>query len=115
VSSRIITLAIQCRGIITPRTTSTSTLRRRRDQIRSVIAIEIVQAAIGQITRPPARRGRSRYLDETLSENDAINQNIRDIRDAQAGEWGIKVTVVELRGIQLAQRHAARDDPADRG
>jgi len=48
-------------------------------------------------------------LDETLSETDAINQNIREILDVQTEEWGIKVTVVELRDIQLPREHAARD------
>ena len=56
-------------------------------------------------------------LDETLSETDAINQNIREILDVQTEEWGIKVTVVELRDIQLPesmQRAMARQAEAER-
>jgi len=37
----------------------------------------------------------------TLSETNAINQNIREILDVQTEDWGMPVTVVELRDIQL--------------
>ena len=56
-------------------------------------------------------------LDELLSDTDAINQNIREILDVQTEEWGIKVTVVELRDIQLPQtmqRAMARQAEAER-
>ena len=46
-----------------------------------------------------------------------INQNIREILDVQTEEWGIKVTVVELRDIQLPermQRAMARQAEAER-
>ena len=47
----------------------------------------------------------------------AINQNIREILDVQTEEWGVKVTVVELRDIQLPesmQRAMARQAEAER-
>jgi hypothetical protein len=56
-------------------------------------------------------------LDETLSETDAINQNIREILDFQTEEWGMQVTVVELRDIQLPEsmkRAMARQAEAER-
>jgi SPFH domain / Band 7 family len=56
-------------------------------------------------------------LDETLSETDKINQNIREIIDVQTEEWGVKVTVVELKDIQLPdsmQRAMAREAEAER-
>jgi hypothetical protein len=56
-------------------------------------------------------------LDETLSETDEINQNIREILDVQTEEWGVKVTVVELKDIQLPdgmQRAMARQAEAER-
>ena len=56
-------------------------------------------------------------LDELLSDTDSINQNIREILDVQTEEWGIKVTVVELRDIQLPesmQRAMARQAEAER-
>jgi hypothetical protein len=56
-------------------------------------------------------------LDETLSETDNLNQNIREILDVQTEEWGVKVTVVELKDIQLPdsmQRAMARQAEAER-
>ena len=56
-------------------------------------------------------------LDEPLSETDAINQNTREILDVQTEEWGVKVTVVELRDIQLPdsmKRAMARQAEAER-
>ena len=88
------------------------------DAIRSVIAIENVESAINQIAQTTLRAVVGRHtLDETLSETDAINQNIREILDVQTEAWGIKVTVVELRDIQLPesmQRAMARQAEAER-
>jgi hypothetical protein len=88
------------------------------DPIRSVVAIENVEAAINQIAQTTLRAVVGRHtLDETLSETDTINQNIREILDVQTEEWGIKVTVVELRDIQLPesmQRAMARQAEAER-
>ena len=83
-----------------------------------MVAIENVQAAISQIAQTTLRAVVGRHtLDETLSETDTINQNIREILDVQTEEWGIKVTVVELRDIQLPesmQRAMARQAEAER-
>jgi len=77
-----------------------------------------VEAAINQIAQTTLRAVVGRHtLDETLSETDAINQNIREILDVQTEEWGIKVTVVELRDIQLPdsmKRAMARQAEAER-
>jgi regulator of protease activity HflC (stomatin/prohibitin superfamily) len=122
VSLRIITLPIQSQGIITKDNVSIDVSAvayyRVADPIRSVIAIENVQAAIDQIAQTTLRAVVGRHtLDETLSETDAINQNIREILDVQTEEWGIEVTVVELRDIQLPesmQRAMARQAEAER-
>jgi regulator of protease activity HflC (stomatin/prohibitin superfamily) len=122
VSLRIITLPIQSQGIITKDNVSIDVSAvayyRVEDPIRSVIAIENVEAAIDQIAQTTLRAVVGRHtLDETLSETDAINQNIREILDVQTEEWGIKVTVVELRDIQLPesmQRAMARQAEAER-
>jgi hypothetical protein len=56
-------------------------------------------------------------LDEALSETDTINENIKEILDVQTEEWGIEVTVVELRDIKLPesmQRAMARQAEAER-
>ena len=122
VSLRIITMPIQSQGIITKDNVSIDVSAvayyRVEDAIRSVIAIENVEAAINQIAQTTLRAVVGRHtLDETLSETDAINQNIREILDVQTEEWGIKVTVVELRDIQLPesmQRAMARQAEAER-
>ena len=59
---------------------------RVEDPVRSVLAIENVEAAIDQIAQTTLRAVVGRHtLDETLSETDAINQNIREILDVQTG------------------------------
>ncbi len=91
---------------------------RVKDPIRSVIAIENVEAAINQIEQTTLRSVVGRHtLDETLPETDKINENIKEILDVQTEEWGIEVTVVELRDIQLPesmQRAMARQAEAER-
>jgi regulator of protease activity HflC (stomatin/prohibitin superfamily) len=122
VSLRIITMPIQSQGIITKDNVSIDVSAvayyRVKDPIRSVIAIENVEAAINQIAQTTLRSVVGRHtLDETLSETDKINENIKEILDVQTEEWGIEVTVVELRDIQLPesmQRAMARQAEAER-
>src|SRR3954452_7208556 len=122
VSLRIITMPIQSQGIITRDNVSVDVSAvayyRVADAIRSVVAIENASAAISQIAQTTLRAVVGRHtLDETLSETDKINQNIREILDVQTEEWGIQVTIVELRDIQLPnsmQRAMARQAEAER-
>ena len=122
VSLRIVTMPIQSQGIITKDNVSIDVSAvayyRVEDPVRSVIAIENVEEAINQIAQTTLRAVVGRHtLDETLSETDAINQNIREILDVQTEAWGVKVTVVELRDIQLPesmQRAMARQAEAER-
>jgi regulator of protease activity HflC (stomatin/prohibitin superfamily) len=122
VSFRIVTLPIQSQGIITRDNVSVDVSAvayyRVDDAVRSVVAIENVSAAINQIAQTTLRAVVGRHtLDETLSETDTINQNIREILDVQTEEWGVKVTTVELKDIQLPesmQRAMARQAEAER-
>jgi regulator of protease activity HflC (stomatin/prohibitin superfamily) len=122
VSLRIVTMPIQSQGIITRDNVSVGVSAvayyRVDDAVRSVVAIENVSAAINQIAQTTLRSVVGRHsLDETLSETDKINQNIREILDVQTEEWGVKVTVVELKDIQLPdsmQRAMARQAEAER-
>ncbi len=122
VSLRIVTMPIQSQGIITRDNVSVDVSAvayyRVADVVRSVVAIENVSAAINQIAQTTLRAVVGRHtLDETLSETDTINQNIREILDVQTEEWGMQVTVVELRDIQLPdsmQRAMARQAEAER-
>jgi regulator of protease activity HflC (stomatin/prohibitin superfamily) len=122
VSLRIVTLPIQSQGIITKDNVSVDVSAvayyRVVDPVAAVVAIENVEAAIDQIAQTTLRAVVGRHtLDETLSETDTINGNIREILDVQTEEWGIKVTVVELRDIQLPdsmKRAMARQAEAER-
>ena len=122
VSLRIVTMPIQSQGIITRDNVSVDVSAvayyRVADVVRSVVAIENVSAAINQIAQTTLRAVVGRHtLDETLSETDTINQNIREILDVQTEEWGIQVTVVELKDIQLPEsmkRAMARQAEAER-
>jgi hypothetical protein len=56
-------------------------------------------------------------LDEVLSGTEVINANIRQILDVVTLEWGVEVTVVELKDIQLPdsmKRAMAREAEAER-
>jgi regulator of protease activity HflC (stomatin/prohibitin superfamily) len=122
VSLRIITMPIQSQGIITRDNVSVDisavAYYRVADAIRSVVAIENASAAISQIAQTTLRAVVGRHtLDETLSETDKINQSIREILDVQTEDWGVKVTVVELKDIQLPEtmkRAMARQAEAER-
>src|SRR6266576_2417276 len=122
VSLRIVTMPIQSQGIITRDNVSVDVAAvayyRVADAIRSVVAIANTKNAINQIAQTTLRAVVGRHtLDETLSETDRINQNIREILDVQTEAWGVQVTIVELRDIQLPEgmkRAMARQAEAER-
>jgi regulator of protease activity HflC (stomatin/prohibitin superfamily) len=56
-------------------------------------------------------------LDELLAERDRINQQLQQIIDEQTDPWGVKVSVVEIRDVELPQsmqRAMARQAEAER-
>jgi regulator of protease activity HflC (stomatin/prohibitin superfamily) len=56
-------------------------------------------------------------LDELLSEREQINQRLQQIIDEQTEPWGVKVTVVEIKDVELPQtmqRAMARQAEAER-
>ncbi|HEY0484052.1 MAG TPA: slipin family protein [Kofleriaceae bacterium] len=122
VSLRIVTMPIQSQGIITKDNVSVDVSAvayfRVKDAVRSVVAIENVDVAINQIAQTTLRAVVGRHtLDETLSETERINQNIREILDVQTEDWGVEVTLVELKDIQLPEtmkRAMARQAEAER-
>jgi regulator of protease activity HflC (stomatin/prohibitin superfamily) len=122
VSLRIITLPIQSQGIITRDNVSVGVSAvayfRVVDPIKSVIAIENVHAAIDQIAQTTLRKVVGQHtLDETLAETDALNLNIREILDVLTVEWGVVVTLVELKDILLPdtmKRAMAKQAEAER-
>jgi len=83
-----------------------------------VVAIENVGAAINQIAQTTLRKVIGQHtLDETLDETDRINTVIREILDVATEEWGVVITLVELKDIQLPEtmkRAMARQAEAER-
>jgi regulator of protease activity HflC (stomatin/prohibitin superfamily) len=122
VSLRIVTMPIESQGIITRDNVSIDVSAvayfKVVDAVKSVIAIENVGSAINQIAQTTLRKVVGQHtLDETLAETDKINQSIRDILDVATAEWGLLVTLVELKDIQLPEsmkRAMARQAEAER-
>jgi regulator of protease activity HflC (stomatin/prohibitin superfamily) len=122
VSLRIVTMPIQSQGIITRDNVSVDISAvayfRVVDAVKSVIAIENVNAAINQIAQTTLRKVVGQHtLDEALSETDLINANIQQILAVATLEWGVEVTLVELKDIQLPdsmKRAMARQAEAER-
>jgi regulator of protease activity HflC (stomatin/prohibitin superfamily) len=122
VSLRIVTMPIQSQGIITKDNVSVDVSAvayfKVIDAVKSVVAIENVFSAIDQIAQTTLRKVVGQHtLDETLSETDKINLDIRAILDVATVEWGVQVTLVELKDIQLPEtmkRAMARQAEAER-
>ena len=122
VSLRIVTMPIQSQGIITRDNVSVDVSAvayfRVVDAVKSVVAIENVYVAIDQIAQTTLRKVVGQHtLDETLSETDRINKDIREILDVATLDWGVEVTLVELKDIQLPdsmKRAMARQAEAER-
>ena len=122
VSLRIVTRPIQSQGIITHDNVSVDVSAvayyRVVDPVKAVVAIEDVRTAIDQIAQTTLRKVVGQHtLDETLAETDKINVDIRGILDTVTAEWGIEVTLVELKDIQLPEsmkRAMAKQAEAER-
>lgn len=122
ISLRIVTMPIQSQGIITRDNVSVDVSAvayfKVVDAVKSVVAIENVNSAIDQIAQTTLRKVVGQHtLDETLSETDKINLDIQSILDITTIEWGVQVTLVELKDIQLPdsmKRAMARQAEAER-
>jgi regulator of protease activity HflC (stomatin/prohibitin superfamily) len=122
VSLRIVTMPIQSQGIITRDNVSVDVSAvayyKVVDAVKSVVAIENVSDAINQIAQTTLRKVVGQHtLDQTLSETDQINLDIRKSLEVTTAEWGVEVTLVELKDIQLPdsmKRAMARQAEAER-
>lgn len=122
VSMRIVTLPIQSQKIITRDNVSIDVAAvayyNVKDPIRSIVEIENVVSAVYQIAQTTVRNvvGQS-SLDEVLSQTGKINEAIKGILDQATEQWGIYVSTVELKDIQLPdtmQRAMAKEAEAER-
>ena len=91
---------------------------RVMDPERAIVAVEDYLFATSQIAQTTLRSvlGQSE-LDELLSERDRINQKLQRIIDEHTEPWGIKVSAVEVKFIDLPQemqRAMAKQAEAER-
>lgn len=88
------------------------------DAARAIVQVENFLVATSQIAQTTLRSVLGqRELDELLSERDQINNQLQEIIDEQTHPWGVKVTNVEVKDIELPstmQRAIARQAEAER-
>jgi regulator of protease activity HflC (stomatin/prohibitin superfamily) len=122
VSMRIVTLPIESQKIITKDNVSVDVAAVSYYQIsnpaKSVVEIENVVSATYQLAQTTVRNvvGQS-TLDEVLSQTQHINEAIKVLLDQATEKWGILVSTVELKDIELPdtmQRAMAKEAEAER-
>ena len=108
VSLRIVTLPVDSQKIITKDNVSIDVAAvayyQVKDATKSIIEIEDVEDATYQIAQTTVRNvvGKS-TLDDVLSQTNKINESIKEILDKVTEAWGIYVSAVELKDIQLPE------------
>jgi regulator of protease activity HflC (stomatin/prohibitin superfamily) len=122
VSMRTVTLPIESQKIITKDNVSIDVAAvayyQIQDPIKSIVEIENVVSATYQIAQTTVRNivGQS-SLDDILSETVAINEKIKTILETSTAQWGIYISTVEVKDIQLPdtmQRAMAKQAEAER-
>lgn len=122
VNMQIVTLPVDSQKIITRDNVSIDVSAvayyQVIDPIKSVVEIQNVVAAIYQIAQTTVRNivGQSN-LDEVLSETTNINDKIKTVLEAATEKWGVLVSTVEVKDIQLPdtmQRAMAKQAEAER-
>jgi regulator of protease activity HflC (stomatin/prohibitin superfamily) len=72
------------------------------DPQRAIIQVEDYYAATSQLAQTTLRSVLGKHeLDEMLAERDKLNADIQKILDAATDAWGIKVTNVEIKHIDI--------------
>ena len=88
------------------------------DAERAIIQVNNYLAATSQLAQTTLRWVLGKHdLDEMLSERDKLNADIQDVLDKQTEAWGIKVSTVEIKRIDLDEsmvRAIARQAEAER-
>ncbi|MFL6654007.1 MAG: slipin family protein [Sulfurifustis sp.] len=88
------------------------------DPQRAIIQVEDYYAATSQLAQTTLRSVLGKHeLDEMLAERDQLNADIQQILDQQTDAWGIKVTNVEIKHVDLNEsmvRAIAKQAEAER-
>lgn len=88
------------------------------DADKAVIQVADYMAATSQLAQTTLRSVLGKHeLDEMLAERDKLNSDIQEILDSQTDVWGIKVTNVEIKHVDIDEsmvRAIARQAEAER-
>jgi len=122
VSLRTVTLKIPAQDVITrdnvPARVTAVAYYRIIDSAKSVLEIEDVLAGTSQIAQTTLRSVLGKVeLDSLLSEREQLNDHLQQIIDDQTEPWGVKVTSVEIKDVEIPDmmQHAiARQAEAER-
>jgi regulator of protease activity HflC (stomatin/prohibitin superfamily) len=122
VSLRLVALDVDPQDVITRDNVSVKVNAvlyfRVIDPVKAIVVVENYAYAMSQLAQTTLRSvcGQAE-LDDLLSERDKINAKLQEILDTHTDPWGIKVTTVELKQIDLPQemqRAIARQAEAER-
>jgi regulator of protease activity HflC (stomatin/prohibitin superfamily) len=122
VSLRLVTMDVPSQDVITRDNVSVAVdavvYFRVMDPTKAVVEVENFVFATSQLSQTTLRSvcGQAE-LDELLSERDKINSQLQTILDHHTDPWGIKVSAVEVKRIDLPQemqRAMARQAEAER-
>ena len=122
VSLRLIVMDVDPQDVITRDNVSVKVNAvvyfRVMDPVKAVIEVENYMYATSQLAQTTLRSvcGQAE-LDELLSEREQINTQLQEILDTHTDPWGIKVSTVELKHIDLPQemqRAMAKQAEAER-
>jgi len=122
VSLRLVTLDVPPQDVITRDNVSVKVNAvvyfRVMDSNKAVVEVENFLYATSQLAQTTLRSVLGQVeLDELLAEREKINERLQDILDRQTDPWGIKVTTVEVKHVDLPQemqRAMARQAEAER-
>ncbi len=122
VDLRTITLNIPPQEVITkdnvPARVNAVAYFRIVDPKAAIVQVENFMVATSQIAQTTLRSVLGQHtLDELLSEREKINAILQAIIDEQTAPWGIKVSIVEVKDVEIPtemQRAMARQAEAER-
>lgn len=122
VDLRTVTMDVQPQDIITKDNVTMKVnavvFFRVVEPIRSTIEVEDYLMATSQLAQTTLRSVLGQVdLDTVLSERERLNKNLQEILDTQTDPWGVKVSHVEIKGVDLPsemQRAMARQAEAER-
>ncbi|MEZ5120356.1 MAG: slipin family protein [Solirubrobacterales bacterium] len=122
ISLRTITLRIPAQDLITrdnvPARVTAVAYFHVVDPNRAVVEVESYEAATSQIAQTTLRSvlGKAE-LDTLLAERERLNEDLQAIIDQQTEPWGVKVTIVEIKDVEIPatmQQAMARQAEAER-